>query len=75
MVFRLGTRVDKDHGALSLSSIQLRHYSMLVSLKWTWVACHDSAHGRVRMASAFDNWAPINKQANSYTLWMSLSSK
>ena len=42
---------------------------------WTWVACHDSAHGRVRMASAFDNWAPINKQANSYTLWMSLSSK
>lgn len=42
---------------------------------WTWVACHDSAHGRVRMAPAFDNWVPINKQTNSYTLWMSLSSK
>lgn len=27
------------------------------------------------MAPAFDNWAPINKQTNSYTLWMSLSSK
>lgn len=42
---------------------------------WTWVACRDTAHGRVRMAPAFDNWAPINKQTNSYTLWMSLSSK
>ena len=42
---------------------------------WTWVACHDSAHDHVRMASAFDNWVPIVKHANSYTLWMSLSSK
>ena len=42
---------------------------------WTWVACHDSAHGRVRMASAFDKWVPIDKHANSHTLWMSLSSK
>lgn len=42
---------------------------------WTWVACHDSAHDHVRMASAFDNWVPIDKHANSYTLWMSLSSK
>lgn len=33
------------------------------------------AHGCVRMASAFDNWVPIDKHANSYTLWMSLSSK
>ena len=42
---------------------------------WTWVACHDSAHDHVRMASAFNNWVPIDKHANSYTLWMSLSSK
>ena len=42
---------------------------------WTWVACHDSAHDHVRMASAFDNWVPIDKHANSYTLWMSLFSK
>ena len=27
------------------------------------------------MASTFDNWVPIDKHANSYTLWMSLSSK
>ena len=42
---------------------------------WTWVACHDSAHGCVRTASAVDNWVPINKQINSYTLWMALSPK
>ena len=27
------------------------------------------------MVPAIDNWVPINQQANSYTLWMSLSSK
>lgn len=34
--------------------------------------CHDSAHGRLRMAPAFDCWVSIDKQANSYTLWMPL---
>ena len=47
MVFRLGTKVDKDPGAPSLPSVQT---STLLNACITHVACHDSAHGRVRMA-------------------------
>lgn len=75
MVFRLGTKVDKDPGAPSLPSVQT---ATLLNACITHVDL-----GRMSRFSpwsrpygpAFDYWVPINKQANSYTLWMSLSSK
>ncbi len=75
MVFRLGTKVDKDPGASSLPSVQT---ATLLNACITHVDL-----GRMSRFSpwsrpygpAFDYWVPINKQANSYTLWMSLSSK
>lgn len=75
-ILRLGTGADIGPGALfavcALPHLIVEFFSPIYQ---PGSHCHDSGHGRVRMDLAFDYWVPIDKHANSYTLWISLSSK
>ena len=75
MVFRLGTKVDKDPGAPSLPSVQTATLLNACIIHVDLGRMSRFSPWSRPYGPAFDYWVPINKQAYSYTLWMSLSSK